>query len=288
MITDRLRDLKWRIRVQRLRVSKRRSYPATDWQELPVVIGNAMAKSGSHVIAQFLEGLSVVSPMVFTDRHPIRTISPSGEPQSTDSTLRQMRRLRPGDIGWGYLPSSAPFVSELRRPRYLGIFASRDPRDRIISQIMYALKIHEGHRMRASYLELDSMQERIAVSIGGVPGKLKSVREIYDSYLGWTEVGNVLCVRFEDFVHDRQATLKRMLEYLKSRGVPIEQPLSEVLEALERSLDSGRSPTFRSGKSGEWRDHFSAANVEQFKAVAGDLLSRLGYEDSEAWGVHRA
>ena len=39
-----------------------------------------------------------------------------------------------------------------------------------------------------------------------------------------------------------------------------------------------RSPTFRSGRPGEWRQVFTDKNVSTFKHATGDLALRWGYE----------
>ena len=187
-------------------------------------------------------------------------------------------------MGWGYLPSQEHYVGELSDERYLNFFAYRDPRDRIISHIMYAMNIHRDHQMRTHYLALSSMEERIASAISGVPGMTPSIREIYDSYLGWLRAPNILCIRFESLVGERKDSLVRMIDRLQDKGVVLDRPLSEAYELLDQAMSPKRSPTFRSGKSGEWRTNFTEANVRQFKKVAGDLLIELGYEESDTWG----
>jgi hypothetical protein len=43
------------------------------------------------------------------------------------------------------------------------------------------------------------------------------------------------------------------------------------------------SPTFRSGKIGGWRAHFTPAHKQLFNQCAGDLLVKLDYESSLDW-----
>jgi hypothetical protein len=52
---------------------------------------------------------------------------------------------------------------------------------------------------------------------------------------------------------------------------------------MAAAIDPGRSYTFRAGKTGEWRKHFSADHKNKFKEIAGDLLVRLGYEEDQGW-----
>ncbi|HUW09082.1 MAG TPA: sulfotransferase domain-containing protein, partial [Anaerolineae bacterium] len=62
--------------------------------------------------------------------------------------------------------------------------------------------------------------------------------------------------------------------------------LHSVLEAHSfRVLAGGRQPGeedtashYRKGIAGDWRNHFTDAHVERFKAVSNDLVTLLGYE----------
>ena len=54
------------------------------------------------------------------------------------------------------------------------------------------------------------------------------------------------------------------------------RPREPILGALESSINPARSPTFRSGKTGDWRQRFTPQNKQLFKAVAGDLLVETG------------
>jgi len=56
-----------------------------------------------------------------------------------------------------------------------------------------------------------------------------------------------------------------------------------MLDILERSIDPKRSPTFRGGRVGDWRNHFTDEHKTLFKSLAGDTLIRLGYETSHNW-----
>jgi hypothetical protein len=74
-----------------------------------------------------------------------------------------------------------------------------------------------------------------------------------------------------------------VLDHAVQRGFPLRTSRSTAIRALAESIDPQRSPTFRSGKVGAWRDRFSAENKQLFKQVAANLLVRLGYEQDDAW-----
>ena len=101
-------------------------------------------------------------------------------------------------------------------------------------------------------------------------------------YLGWLDRLEVLKIHFEDLINDRPATLNRIIGRFLNR-VPLPTPRERILDALESSIDPGRSPTFRSGRTGEWRKYFKDEHRHIFKDVAGELLMQLGYEKSNDW-----
>jgi sulfotransferase 6B1 len=59
--------------------------------------------------------------------------------------------------------------------------------------------------------------------------------------------------------------------------------LDEAVATLSASMDPKRSPTFRQGKSGGWRKHFTPEIRDLFKQTAGQLLIDLGYEKDLNW-----
>jgi len=76
--------------------------------------------------------------------------------------------------------------------------------------------------------------------------------------------------------------LTKIMDHLLRR-VPLPTPPKLILAALEASINPKKSPTFRSGKTGEWRKRFTDEHKKIFKDVAGDLLIRLGYEKDDKW-----
>lgn len=282
-IIQRLKRLKWQARVTRKRVYRNLYYRRQSAKGLPIIFGNAMAKSGSHVIKQFLEGLCAMSPIVFTDPHPIRTISPDGVRRSSKDVIKDIFRLQPGDSGWGYIPARDPYLEAFNRSEFVHFFVYRDPRDKIISHIFYAMDIHLGHAMRGYYQEIQNMDDRIAATIRGVPGMLEDIRTTYESYLGWLDLPNVVAVRFEDLIYQREQILGYLLDHLETCSLRIPMDRISALESLNTAMSPNRSPTFRSGTSGGWRQYFSENNIELFKEVSGDLLVKLGYEETMEW-----
>jgi len=277
-----LKIVRWRLR--RTAASLRWGKPRL--AQAPVVLGNAMPKSGSHLIIQVLQGLTRIGPFVNPGFPPVNRAEDNRKlPEA--AILANIHRMQPGDIGYGYLSASEPFLSTLTQTGRATIFIFRDPRDMIISHIFYATDMHAGHWMHRYYTEeLHTMEERINAAIHGVdvPGsELTPISRRYDGYLGWLEQPMVLCLRFEDLILNRQAALGSLLDYVESRGYQPDLPRQQALSALEAAIAPRKSGTFRKGKPGNWREHFTPTNIAAFKDTTGDLLARLGYESGNDW-----
>jgi hypothetical protein len=274
---------KHRIKAGIGRLGRRFYYPKDRITDLPIVFGNAMAKAGSHILLQYLEGLSLFTPLIVGDPYPIRTITASGRKRSNEEVCSDLRRLRPGDIGWGYLPGKEIFIREIVGDGKINYFIYRDPRDKIISHIFYAMEIHKGHAMREYYFSLPSMEERITATIKGVPGLIQNIRASYESYLAWFDQPGVLTISFEDLVNRRKESLTRMISHLDRNNFTIHLEKTAAFDVLNQAMSPERSSTFRSGRSGGWSEYFSKSNIGLFKEMTGDLLVKLGYEASENW-----
>lgn len=269
----------------------RRAIAAMRWgpqnlQNAPVVLGNAMPKSGSHLLIQVLQGLTTLGPFVNPGFPPVnRTEDNNKLPDS--AVLENIQRMRPGDIGYGYIGAQAAFIDALTRPGRATVFVYRDPRDMIVSHIFYATQMHPDHWMRRYYTErLHTMEERINAAIQGVdePGsELTEVRKRYEGYLGWLDQDGVLSLRFEDLIQERETTLGRLLDYLDGRGFTPAVPRQTAIETLSKAIAPKRSGTFRKGVPGNWKEHFTEANKALFKGKTGDLLISLGYEADYDW-----
>lgn len=271
-----LKQVRWQLR--RLKAGLR--YGPGELARLPVVFGNAMPKSGSHLLTQILSGLTAIGPFVDPGFPPVNR-SEDNQPLPAENVIRNLVRMRPGDIRYGYIHATEPYLSILTAAQRATIFLYRDPRDMIVSHVFYATDLHTGHGMHRYYnQELDSMAARIDAAIRGVtePGyELASVRQRYDSYRGWLDQSGVLCLKFEDLILDREAALNRLLEYLAEMGFQANISRLAAVDRLAAAIAPRKSGTFRKGVPGNWREHFAPANLETFRQVAGDLLDEWGY-----------
>jgi hypothetical protein len=189
-------------------------------------------------------------------------------------------------IGWGYLEATPENVVFLCQPGRVNYFIYRDPRDMLISHVHFATDMYEDHGMHVHYKSLPDFDARLKVAITGIEQgglKMVGVRERYDGVLQWLGQPHVMCVRYEDLVGKRDATLAAMMDTVERTGYRLPFPREKALGVLSQAIQPRRSRTFRSGKAGGWREYFTPEHKRLFLDVAGDLLVKLGYEKNDNW-----
>jgi sulfotransferase 6B1 len=256
------------------------------FHEAPPIFGNSKPKSGSHLLLQILNGFTQAMPYRYVDADPIRTIKKDGGRRTTDEILADLKRIPNGVIGWGYVDATPENASFLTATGCVNYFIYRDPRDMLVSQVFFATDMHEEHGMHAYYKSLPDFGACLKVAITGIDQdglKMVSVKQRYEGVFAWLEQKNVMCIRFEDLINNRDATLLSMLDEVEKTGYKIPTPREKALPILVEAIQPRKSHTFRSGKTGGWEQYFTDEHKKLFKDVAGDLLVRLGYEKSNDW-----
>jgi sulfotransferase 6B1 len=259
------------------------------FHEAPPIFGNSKPKSGSHLLLQILNGFTQVMPYRYVDADPIRTIKKDGGRRTTDEILADMKRIPNGVIGWGYVDATPENASFLTATGRVNFFIYRDPRDMLVSQVFFATDMHEEHGMHAYYKSLPDFDARLKVAITGIDQdglRMVNVKQRYEGVFAWLDVSrqkNVMCIRFEDLINNRDATLLSMLDEVEKTGYKIPTAREKALPILVEAIQPRKSHTFRSGKTGGWEQHFTDEHKKLFKDVAGDLLVRLGYEKNNDW-----
>lgn len=256
------------------------------FEDAPPVFGNAKPKSGSHLLLQILNGFTEIMPYRYVQAAPVRTITKEGKRKTRQEVLDELKRVRRGVIGWGYVEASPENVSFLCQPDRVNYFIYRDPRDMLVSQVFFATDMQAEHGMHEYYKSLPDFSERLKVAITGIDRdglRMVSVKQRYEGVFGWLEQEHVLCVRFEDLIDRLDLTLNAILDEVERTGYQIPMPRQAALKVLVNAIQPKKSHTFRSGKTGGWKDHFTEEHKQLFKEVAGDLLVRLGYEQGYDW-----
>jgi plasmid stabilization system protein ParE len=265
-------------------------------RDLPILLGISFPKSGTHLLDQILLGFSNVAP--YSKRvHSFYAEyeGESGLKRTPEQALAWLDSLRPRDVASAHLFARTDAVKRVCSPKFVPYFIFRDPRDVVVSHVFYVTDMEARHVHHEYYQSLPDFNARLNVSILGRPDmnthpepsrrvEFSNIADRFAPYLGWLDHPEVLAIHFEDLIHDRAATLTRIMDHLLTRApLPASRTRQLILDSLETSINPKKSPTFRSGKTGEWKKHFTDDHKKIFKDVAGDLLIKLGYEKDGTW-----
>lgn len=257
--------------------------PQNNW---PILLGISFPKSGTHLLDQILLGFSKVAP--FSKRlHSFYAEyeGESGCKRHPEQALAWLDALRPRDVAAAHLFARPDAIKRVCSPAFTPYFIYRDPRDVVVSHVFYVTQMEAHHVHHDYYKSLPDFNTRLNVSILGRPDteiEFPDIAGRFASYLNWLDHPEVMAIHFEDLILDRTAVLTRIMDHFLARA-PLPATRQLILNALETSINPNKSPTFRSGKTGEWRKYFTAEHKKIFKDVAGDLLMRLGYEKENDW-----
>jgi len=280
-VKQRLKTVRWQFR----RWAVARQYGAETLAAMPVVLGNAIPKSGSHLLIQILLGLTKIGPFVNPGFPPINR-DEANRKMNQIQMVKRIKQMSGGDIGYSYLDCAPPYIDLLTAPQMAAIFIYRDPRDVVVSEIKYAADIQTKHDLHPYFnetLTLDEDRLKFVIRGSHLPDlPYSGVRERFTSYIGWLEQP-VLSLRFEDLVLRNEAAYHSLLDYLAGYGFTPAVSRQEAIQVLMDSIAPKKSGTFRKGQPGGWKDVFTEANKALFKQEAGDILIRLGYEDDMEW-----
>jgi len=252
----------------------------------PVLLGISFPKSGTHLLDQILLGFAKVAPYAkrlhsFYAEYE----GESGAKRPPEAAARWVDSLQPGDVASAHLFARAEITRRVCGGGFIPYFIFRDPRDVVVSHVFYVTDMEARHVHHAYYQSLPNFEARLMASILGRPDaqiEFPNIAERFAPYLGWLNQAEVLSLHFEELIEDRAAALTRILNHARSRA-EFSAPPQKILAALEESINPKKSPTFRSGKTGEWKKHFTPQHKKIFKEAAGDLLIQLGYEKNNDW-----
>lgn len=271
--------------VARARSLLRDRFPGRS-SDLPVLLGISFPKSGTHLLEQILIGFSRVTsyskrPLPFYVEYEGDT----GLKRPPESAMNWLDNLRPGHVATAHLFARPEIVRRVDDPRFAPYFIFRDPRDVVVSHVFFVTDMYSPHAHHEYYASLPDFHARLAVSILGRPDtdiEFPDIGKRFEPFQGWLDQPHVLPIRFEELIHQRDATLGGIADHLRARA-SVRASRETVVDALAKSIDPTRAPTFRSGRTGEWRRYFTDEHKALFKDVAGDLLIRLGYERDHNW-----
>lgn len=269
------------------RAAAQNRFPRVPIDKMPLLFGNSFPKSGTHLLTQILAGFSQLGPETESGLPPVLTFEgESGKPRPLRRILGELERFLPGDIGYGHLHAFPEVVDFLSGEDRVSYFIYRDPRDVVVSHVFYVTDINNRHVHHDYYMKLKDFDERLKVSILGRPeldNPFPDILARFEPYIPWLEQPAVLSLRYEELIQNVQESLSAVFDHALKRGFIYSGDKAAALASLTAAIQPDRSPTFRSGKAGGWREHFNEEHKKLFKEVSGDLLVRLRYEQNQNW-----
>jgi hypothetical protein len=270
------------------RAQQKMRYHRWSLHDVPILFANSFPKSGTHLLTQVLKGFSRLGPAVDSGLPAITSFDGyTGRPHTEIEIQADLEQLLPGDIAYGHLHALPKAIEFLCQDGVGTFFILRDPRDVVVSHVHYVTDIEPSHIHHHYYKDkLNDFNERLETSILGLSDPaipFPDIRARFEPYMAWLDRPEVLTLHFEDFVTNREGSIEQVYKHAVARGFQAAVEKEKAIGVLAQGVDPQRSPTFRSGKVGDWKTQFSHENKRLFKEIAGDLLIQLGYEQNHDW-----
>lgn len=252
----------------------------------PPVLANSFPKSGTHMLLQILcslpkaryfQGFIASAPSRPNIVRPI------------EIQLQLIDRVAPREVIPGHVHFDPRAADLLSKRNFVHYFIYRDPRDVCVSEMFYLGSMNYFHSLHRDFADeqLDQDQ-KLLLAIEGLKFQRRdalypNIAERFHWYRGWKDRPDVCAVRYEDFRGgDIKATVNRIVEFYQAR-TNYDFDMRQVANSAISAIAPERSHTFRSGVSGEWKQHFKPVHKERMKELAGELLIELGYEQNLSW-----
>lgn len=212
-------------------------------------------------------------------------------PKGLSHALRSAPKKRLFSTHWPYTPECDRLFQTHTQANFIMI---RDPRDQIVSTAFMVQKGMDGETADLDKIIFDLIDGRQKNFIPWGVKMLVSfplqwelgIVDFYKLYLPWMKAKNFYTIKFEDLVgpdggSSKEAQLKEIKNIAQHVGVNLsDQQTEEIAGKI-----FGNSITFRAGKIGGWKKHFTPEMKTAFKRTPGanQLLIDLGYEKDANW-----
>jgi hypothetical protein len=179
-------------------------------------------------------------------------------------------------------------------PSYRGSHMIRDPRDMVVSGYHYHLWTdEEWARTPQKRYDGKSFQDALK-DVGKKRGLILEMerfcREDLRDMLQWNyDDPDFLELKYEDVIADEAAHFEALFTHYGFHQDAVGAGL-EIAEYYSFQNVSGRSfgdveeqSHLRSGRTSQWEDHFDEDLKDRFKELAGNAVTKLGYEENQNW-----
>lgn len=240
----------------------------------PRVLAISVPKAGTHLLAGCLEAF----PDLRCFHRGVRFL-PLARHEAARAADRAFGAMGGGMFASTHVAWSSELEGALAAMGVQTLLLVRDPRDVVVSFVQFAMtrRRHPQHRLFASLAD-DEARIRTAIEGSRALGEPPRVLERFERMLPWAKHGAAL-VRFERLVGPRGGggeaeQLDEIAGIARHLGLELSP---EQTRAVARRAFDPASPTFRSGRAGDWRRRFTSGHAALFDRLAGPLLDELGY-----------
>jgi hypothetical protein len=199
-----------------------------------------------------------------------------------------------GRIVRAHCPFSKEVQEITNRLNYKCVSMVRDPRDALISLLVYMDSLQEQGPQRdffhvgQSYDDL-SLDDKITRLIKGGNGT-QSYIDYYMERIQWSFAPNSLMVRYEDLIGDDDIAecnkMNTILQIAEFTGLDISTDhLCYVLENMyvKRKDVEKEGKVYERASSGNWKEFLNEKHKRLLKKKIGHILIQLGYEEDDNW-----
>ncbi len=193
------------------------------------------------------------------------------------------------------LPFDPDKAHELSHKRYKLICIIRDPRDALVSLIVY-LRTYEGQGVKRDFFcvepEFDSLTfDQQLDSVMTSEKKFGNFFSLYQSRIHWHRLPFAYGVKYENLVGSKGGgndllQLEEIVNIAEHINFPIKpKKAREIAAKIYHSsgtvIIDGK--VFHHAKIGSWKRFLKPRHKEIFKKVFGNILIELGYEKDLNW-----
>ncbi|MBV7269168.1 sulfotransferase domain-containing protein [Winogradskyella luteola] len=239
----------------------------------PKVILNSLPKSGTHL----LESLFLQLPLM---RHCGKKTLRLEIQNSVNSKLGVLSSIKKGQFLLSHMQYHKGALQTIVANKTKIIHLVRDPRDVLISHLNYIERMDTTQKAHKFLAEYDTRFEKLKAMINGKKDILEPFPEVLDKFLPWTQLDEVLCIKFEHLIGPNGGGNKqKQIDTVKKICNYISIELNDKqIDNICGKIYSVKSSTFNKGKIGNWRHVLDKEEKQWLNNTIEKKILSYGYK----------